>query len=404
VSGLIESHAQIALDVARIQGNNFRRRLDNLRLGTKRFSVSDMQVSLYGLTLSPDMIARGPSAVLSMLPQIVHNFGNSQSISPESYKFGGWDDQSWLGEDGLYAISDRGQPRDDGRSIPEMAVAEEMIELPDRWGLFVAGNVSLGERDPSDTQAGFDLTSSGVSVGVDYRFTETFIAGIGGGYTYSDADGIGHGSNSRAFNATLYGLAQPGENFYVDTFLSFGTIDFENRRTVSSRNATASSDTEALQFFGSLTLGYDFARKALNIGPYVRLNGSITEVDSFTETGADDGNITFDDQSVESLAMVLGVRADYAFSTELAIIAPHLRIEYEHEFADTSDVDVAFSNSPGTKFLIEGQSVDRNFFNIGAGISFLRPNAWSLFLDYNTRIGDSNRTYHSFTLSGSRQF
>jgi len=280
-----------------------------------------------------------------------------------------------------------------------------VIELPDRFGVFLNGNLALGQITGTGLRPDASPRTTSLSGGVDYRLAANTIIGLGGGFTANVTDiGNGSKSTSNAYNLTAYGTTRPLDPVYIDGQLSYGRINFHSKRSPFPGAIIAHGNTSADQLWGSLTGGYEFDSGPYTFGPYLRIDGAHTRIDAFAETGAGVLNATYSGQTVDSLLSVLGFRGDRAFSSEYGIISPHLRIEYNHEFIGTSGANVGFANGAASGFRVNGYPMSRNFWTLGGGVSFLTVNAISFFFDYDALVGYTNQTNHSFTLGGSARF
>jgi uncharacterized protein YhjY with autotransporter beta-barrel domain len=270
------------------------------------------------------------------------------------------------------------------------------IELPDRIGLFVNGNLSLRQITGTGVMPDASPRSTSVSFGVDYRLNAGTIIGLGGGYTGNTTD-IGGGSKSSAdaFNITAYGTTRPIDPVYIDFQASYGHIGFHSVRDVSGM--FVSGDPDGNQFWGSLTGGYEFDSGPYTFGPYLRVEGAHSVVDAFTETGPIALAVTASQQTVDALHSVIGFRGDRAISTAYGILSPHVRAEYLHEFIGSSGASVAFANGTASGFQVAGYPVSRNYATLGVGVSFLTVSALSMFLDYDALVGYAHQTDHSIT-------
>src|SRR5581483_2765806 len=75
--------------------------------------------------------------------------------------------------------------RDDGKEVKE---TKGVVSAENRWGVFLSGTgewVSVGN---TDNARGYDLTSGGFTLGIDYKFTPNFALGLMAGYTGTTAD------------------------------------------------------------------------------------------------------------------------------------------------------------------------------------------------------------------------
>src|SRR5262249_6939003 len=60
--------------------------------------------------------------------------------------------------------------------------------LLDKLGLFVNGQGSFGTQSKTSQESEYDFHTGGLTLGVDYRFTDQFVLGVAGGYLRTKAD------------------------------------------------------------------------------------------------------------------------------------------------------------------------------------------------------------------------
>ena len=99
------------------------------------------------------------------------------------------------------------------------------------------------------------------------------------------------------------------------------------------------------------------------------------------------------------MTTVLGGSAAYAFSLPWAVLLPTMLFEWEHEHLDSSRlISGALVVDPAqTVFGAPTNNPDRNYFNLGAGITATFPRGISAFFFYETVLGRADFTAHSFT-------
>jgi uncharacterized protein YhjY with autotransporter beta-barrel domain len=312
---------------------------------------------------------------------------------------------------GALSSDDGGSPGDSAPKAKKPAgpppAEDEADELPDRWGGFINGTVDLGEKDPAYHHEGFGFNTDGISVGVDYRLTDWWVMGIGGGYSH-DTDDIGtDGSRSIAngANVTLYGTMTPNDHLYFDGIISYGSLDFSSRRFAGYTGSYAYGSRDGEQLYGSLTGGYEMSDGPLTIAPYLRLNVANATLYGFTETGAGIASIKVGRQVMDDVSTVIGVHGDYAISLSDSILSPHFRIEYQHEFDGSSQTNLLYADQPmGPFYKFEADPVDRNYFTIGVGTSWLLEDALSFVVDYEALVGYHYEQSHTITFGVSKRF
>ncbi len=293
------------------------------------------------------------------------------------------------------------------------------LNLPsinEKLGIFLNGLVTFGDKDGTSREAGFDFYGLGITAGVDYRFTDYLILGGAFSYTHSGVDIDSNGGNldSNGYNFSVYGSTYFLDNFYFDGIFTIGRIDYDqNRRIVynipgANVNQTAKSNFDATQYAFSFTTGYDFNFNEFTIGPLVQLNYIKANIDGYREriSGDDAGfglALKIKDQDVKSLTSILGVNTSYAYSTNFGVLLPQVLFGWVHEYENDSRlINASFVNDPGAlSILVPTDSPDRDYFNLGLGLSAQLPHGVSSFVYYQTALAYRDLSIHSF-LGGLR--
>lgn len=292
-----------------------------------------------------------------------------------------------------------------------------------RFGLFLSANGATGDLEGTDRSTGFDFDGWGVTLGADYRVLDDLIFGLAGGYQNTDAklNQDAGDLDADTYSISLYGTYYPTETVYIDGILGFGSSDIKQDRRINYSitsgtgttqvDQTASADTDGDQFFAALSGGYDYAWNGFTVGPNVRVQYRKVDVDGYSEamsdpTAAGSGlGMRVEDQDLESLTSVVGALATYAWSTNWGVLLPQFRAEWVHEFEDDPVVISArFLGGPTTPsfgtdntFRLTGDEPDKDYVNIGAGISGNFAQGVSGYLAYQTPVGYSRLTSHNFS-------
>ncbi len=221
------------------------------------------------------------------------------------------------------------------------------------------------------------------------------------------------------YSVSIYGTYYVLKKFYIDGITSFGWNAYDSIREIdypfadSSGNPrwvdqTAKGDTDGTYYSLSFGAGYDFNIDGHTFGPYGRVNYLEADIDGYREsvtknprdTGEAGENLDIESQDVKSLTTVLGGQASYAISTRWAVLVPHARIEWEHEYENNSrQLNASFVNDPGkTPIIIPTDDPDRDFFNIGVGMSAVFAHGKSAFVYYETVLGLDYVTAHNIAV------
>ncbi len=291
-----------------------------------------------------------------------------------------------------------------------------------RLGFFVNTIGGFGETDKTDRENESDFHSIGVIAGVDYRILDNLTVGLAGGYSHLNLDFSqnidvgGGGVDADNYNVSAYSTFYSGD-FYVDSIFTYGWSDYDidrkinilsNSQDVTSQaiNRTTFATPEGEQFNASLASGYNFHSGGLTYGPYVRVTYLNANIDGYSEQGAEGLNLRIDDQDVDSLESVVGGQISYAFSQAVAVIVPHIRIEWHHEYFDNSrEYSVSYVHRVNDASLtLKSDRLDGDYFNVGAGVSANFNHGIQGFLDYETVLALKNVESHIFTAGVRLEF
>ncbi|MCX5809228.1 MAG: autotransporter domain-containing protein [Proteobacteria bacterium] len=264
--------------------------------------------------------------------------------------------------------------------------------VDERWGFFVKGNAVYGDQKDTPDATGYNFTSMGVTMGSDYRFTGSFIAGLMLGLNTSRANVDSMGSKVKMDGYTLgaYGTYYK-KNFYMDGSISYGFANYDNTRRIVfpglDRTATSSLDGNQLTAYGGT--GYDIRKNNWIITPNVSFQYVKLGIDSYTEGGAGAINLDVDKQNTESLQGNIGARVSYTWQTDKAVIMPNIRASYGYEFSRDSQNVTSRLAQGSSPFSIQTMSPDRNFFSFGAGITAFTVRDMSVYINYDAQIGEN---------------
>jgi len=301
----------------------------------------------------------------------------------------------------------------DGKSVSADAVARlisgggasaDRSSLMSRLGIFANGQGSFGNQDAKSAEPGYDFHTAGITVGVDYRFTDQLVLGVAFGYLHTKASydlSVGS-SGANGYDLSAYGTFYILDRLYLDAIVTGGWNTYNNERNIPDATATANSNTNGTQFSVSVGAGYNFNIGAFGFGPTARVNYIHVHIDGYQETGATPFNVTVGSQNVESLTTDFGGQATYAISVPWGVLAPFLRLEWEHQYLGNSrTVTGSLVASPSTVVSNQTPSPDRDYLRLGAGLSGTFRRGVSAFLDFDTVVGQSGFSSYAFN-SGVR--
>jgi outer membrane autotransporter protein len=275
-----------------------------------------------------------------------------------------------------------------------------------RWGFFASGTIGRGEAEAGSTRPAYDYDINGLTVGLDYRYSDRFIFGGALGYTRQDSelrDQPGTMDMS-GWSASGYATWYRDDSWYTDAVLTYGHNSFDLLRSISytvplpgggsssvDQTARSTSDGDLLE--AALTFGHDFQAGGWSIGPYGRLLYTKLEFDRIVDAmdpGAGSGlGLEIDARSLTSVASEIGAKFTYAHSTDWGVVTPHLQLEWEHEFKDDPRALTArfLADPNSTSFTLSGEDIDTDFFRMSLGLSIILQRGRSGFLIYERTVG-----------------
>ncbi len=261
-----------------------------------------------------------------------------------------------------------------------------------RWGVWVTGFGDFVNVDGDYNARGYDFTTGGVTVGVDYRMTDQLAIGGMGEYAHTwtslkpsgdiDVDSGRGGVYANWFNHGIYlnGAIYGGHNVYTSSRSTLGGM--------------ASGGTGGAELSTFISGGYDFHVGHLTFGPIAALQYTCVDIDSFSEKGSL-APLDIHSQSAESLRTDIGLKAYYTWQIGKVLVEPILKAVWEHEYkySDLS-ITAGFAGIPGPSDTFYGPSEGHDSAIVSAGVSVQLTRAIATYVNYDGQLGrdryDSN--------------
>ena len=296
-----------------------------------------------------------------------------------------------------------------------------------RWGAWITGRVVFGEKDPTTNQVEYDFDTAGVTFGLDYRFTNEFVAGVAVGYANTDAKlGQNDGElDSKGYSVSLYGTWFKSDRFYMGGSLGYGSNDYDHQRNVRytierpERGAdflpdfvfdvdqTLGAEYDGSQFSASLSGGWDFNRKGWTFGPTLSVSYVNVDVDDYDEfllssnmpqAFASSGwAVHIDDQNYESLQPAIGFAFTKAVSASWGVFIPQGYVDVISEMKDSGTLITGqfIGDFNDARFALETDDFEETFVRAGLGFGLILKNNKSAFLMVDGDFGrDLLSTYY----------
>jgi len=265
-----------------------------------------------------------------------------------------------------------------------------------QWSTFIAGNVILADLNSNQDLAYQHYTTGAVTAGADYHIDRHWTLGglFGYGHTEATLDHIGSQTTVDTYSPAVYASYVDG-GWYGNALFSYGYTKYSENRNVQIGAITGSntSSPNGNQYVANLTGGYEFKTGAWKVGPVASAQYVNLGVNSFVEQGPT--ALSVQNQTDESFRSQLGFTARYAGHVQGWFgsfnLTPHISAVWQHEYLDDSRGITSQLNSVGAgSFTIQTSAPDRDSAVIDAGIDAEIEQELTLFLDYQTQVGQQN--------------
>jgi autotransporter-associated beta strand protein len=286
----------------------------------------------------------------------------------------------------------------DGKTVSQPPVFQPGPQ--NRWGVWVNGWGDFVSVDNDNLAKGYNFTTGGGSVGVDYRITDALALGIFGSYAHTWTDLKPGDVDVNTGRGGLYATYW-NKGFYINGAVYGGYNSYDTSRQQLIRGM-ANGSTSGYEFSTFLEAGHDFHFGDLSVGPLASLQYTNVHVDGYSERGSF-LPLNIQSDSEESLRTDLGIQASYAWQIGKVLVIPTVRAAWEHEYL-YSALPITFSAVafPGVTATALGPDEGHDSFIINAGAATQWTPRISAFVGYQGQLVRSN--YDANGVTGSINF
>ena len=286
-----------------------------------------------------------------------------------------------------------------------------------RWGLFFNGVGDFGSKGLTSFSDSYSFGSGGFSSGVDYRFSPALVAGIGFAYLHTNVDfdtnalsAPGQSLTYGNLTGSLYSTYNVTDALYLDGILSIGGSNYDSTRHIvipSENPAVAPVDRFALGSFGGRTYlasiggGYTQPFGAWTLTPTLRFDMGRVEAGKFTEQEASGLDLAYGSSGQNAFLSSLGLRVNYAISTNFGVVIPQVKAEWVHQYNDgRTQVTAQYANDPTglSAFTVLADKPGRNYAVVSASVLTQLPGDIAAYLAYNGTAGLSNMSFNELLI------
>ena len=146
---------------------------------------------------------------------------------------------------------------------------------------------------------------------------------------------------SRNYSLSTYGKFDDRSNAMQYIF-GINKLEFNTDRLDGEE--LLKGEREANQVYGSLALIRSLSKESSNwqISPYLRIDGSYTEFDNYSEIGGETA-LTFDELTLSNAKASIGTDISYLFARSKSNIIPYLSLEYGLDYSKTSSQNMYYT-------------------------------------------------------------
>ena len=302
-------------------------------------------------------------------------------------------------------ISPAPPPAPTGKEIAKKEVAPPVFAPgpQNRWGVWVNGWGDWVSVDNDNSIKGYDFTTGGGSVGIDYRITDCLAVGIFGTYAHTwtslNPGDVDVNTGRGGLYATYW-----NQGLYVNGGIYGASNSYDTSRQTLLQGRFATGSTNGYEFGTFVDTGYDFHFGNLSFGPVFSAQYTNVHIDSYTER-ASFLALNIHSDSEESWRTDLGIQASYAWHVGQITVIPSLRATWEHEYKYSS-LPITFGAAafPGASATVFGpdESHDSAIINAGAGVQWT-PRI-STYVGYQGQLGRGNYEANGVTGTISYSF
>jgi outer membrane autotransporter protein len=264
-----------------------------------------------------------------------------------------------------------------------------------RWGVWMTGFGDFVSVDGDANADGYNFTTGGVSLGIDYRLTDELVVGVMAEYSHTWTSLKPSGSND--VNSARGGLYATWSHhgFYLNGAIYGGYNSYNSSR--SALQGLASGNTEGAELSTFISGGYDFHFGLLTVGPIAALQYTYTNIDGFSESGSL-APMQIQSGSANSLRSDIGFRLFYQWLLGKIIVEPSIKAAWEHEyFYSALPITAGFANIPGPTATFTGPAEGHDSAIVSAGVSVIWTPTLTTYLNYDGQLGRGNYSSNAVT-------
>ena len=257
------------------------------------------------------------------------------------------------------------------------------------WSVWSEGNISVGEIDSDGISSLRDITTNGITLGIDNKIDKNHILGLAFRIGQDDVNVNSASLDTDTYSLSFYGTAPYSDETYIDVNLGIGFLEMDLTRNHAS--GTLSGSRDGKQLYGSIVYSAELQENEINLTPYGRIDGGYTILSSFNETGTI-AALKYDEQKIKSAVISLGILADDKIKFNDLSLNRYGRLEFGRDVSTSSSARVSYLALPNTKYSLKIEDERSSNIRAALGTDIKTLSKWAYQLDYelNYRPGYSH--------------
>jgi uncharacterized protein YhjY with autotransporter beta-barrel domain len=357
--------------------------------------------SLSALTLNEavnaelDTIGSAPCERLLGTDPVTVLSGNLATICSRAVPLGNAPQSSATGAATLSSMSSSAAAQTQDQEL------REETQLGSQWTLFLTAEFEQLDRDVTDAADGFDSNAARLLAGTTYALNPNANMGL----AFTTQRHSGDYTNGGDFEANTNGIRLLASWYVSDRAFLQANAGYDKVSSERSRAAAFEeyqnggliffqegqpiSDFDYNQTELSLVAGYEYSWQSVTLTPQLGITWLNIDYGTYSETDDSGLALTYHDDERESLQSALGLQATMAIGAGFGVVIPQLDLHWIHEYEDKSrEVNVSFTqDTRSAQFAYDTEAGDRNFFELGAGASFVFSHGNQAFVRLQTLLG-----------------
>lgn len=284
-----------------------------------------------------------------------------------------------------------------GRSAARPHVYSARLDGVNLW---VDGMGEFMDHSSHNGRTGFEYNAGGYAVGCDTTLSDgKTVLGIAFGQMFGEnkpKQGNGYFTPGKIDQDTVmfgiyggrpFGTKSETDSVHVDFYATYGMVDCDSTRRALSNGAAATADWDEDAYgVGVAVTWVHELRENTYLAPFVALDYSYCDIDSFTESGPQP--ISYSDSAYQNLSLSVGVGLSRVYGLQNGQkLAPYASVAYVGDVVRRDGKVTASLASNGTVVDVDKSvSPGRSAFQVNVGMGWKITDHWSARAGYTAEF------------------